>query len=111
MIIENILNIQWTRVIVLVVNNRFNIHFRLDNLHTFPYRDILLKYKNLEVTPEPTDMWDKVKNYKKFYVNSLEMELDILELENEWYDSNHNYIKKENKEERLWIRPLLLNVK
>lgn len=70
----------------LIVNNKFYVTIIPNRFYKNKYKDILKKYMFLFIVDR---QYEKLYNYKtkKLYVQSESLEKELLDFENEWYNS------------------------
>lgn len=78
----------------LVVNNKFHINIQPCKFHANKYRSIISKYMFLYILDKQEEPRYETYSIKKFYVQSDELERDLLFFENKWYDKQNLYLKE-----------------
>ena len=108
MIIEDLLlRSSLSLPLIIVVNNKFTIRLVPEEFYRYTYKDILKKYVTLPIIYADKTYIDVYgTNIKKYYVESKQLEKDLIDFENNWYDKNRKFIKKKEGE-LLWISPLM----
>lgn len=86
---------------VVVVNHKFWFKVFLDHVHKNFYKKIWNKYQSLDVDEIKVTCDEMYNRCVKIYVTSEEMEMDLLDLENEWYDKKNSYPKRKEVKE-IW---------
>lgn len=93
--LENfIFNMAQSTPLKIVVNGKFHIFLFPGKFGCFKYRDILRKYLDLKVSSVDVEVSPLYRVLKKIYVYSDELEKDLIEFENKWYDSNLKFLWK-----------------
>lgn len=93
--LENfIFNMAQSKPLKLVVNGKFHVFLVPGKFGCCKYRDILKKYLDLKVTYVDVEPSPVYRVLKKLYVFSDELEKDLIDFENEWYDSHLNFMWK-----------------
>lgn len=78
----------------LVVNNKFYVSIQPCKFHANKYRSIISKYMFLYILDKQEEPRYDTYDIKKFYVQSDELERDLLFFENQWYDNKNLYLKE-----------------
>lgn len=78
----------------VVVNNKFHVNIQPCKFHGNKYRNIISKYMFLNILDKQEEPRYDTYSIKKFYVQSDELERDLLFFENKWYDSQNLYLKE-----------------
>lgn len=80
--------------IKLIINNKFHIFLVPRKFDCCKYRDIIKKYLDLNVIKIDLDPSPIYKVLKKLYVYSGDLEKELIEFENNWYDKNVKFLWK-----------------
>lgn len=93
-------NMAQSTPVKLIINNKFHIFLVPGKFGCCKYRDILRKYLDLNVIRIDLESSPIYKCLKKLYIYSEDLERELIEFENEWYDKNVNFLwKGETKNE------------
>ena len=82
----------------LMINNKFFIEIAKDEFHKNIYKEVVCKYKNLPIKNAKLLRYYH-SNAFMFYIESEELEEEILKVENNWYDSNWKYLTRKEANE------------
>lgn len=82
-----------TMPLKIVVNYKFYVQLVPNDFHKSTYRNILRNYMYLMVLDQRTEYRPSYK-VKKYYVESEELEKELLDFENKWYDKNKKKVEE-----------------
>jgi hypothetical protein len=82
-----------TMPLKIVVNNKFYVQLAPNDFHKSTSRAILRNYMFLTVLEERIEYRPSYK-IKKYYVESEELERDLIDFENKWYDKNKKKVEE-----------------
>lgn len=82
-----------TMPLKIVVNNKFYVQLVPNDFHKSTYRNILRKYMFLMVLEQRIEYRPTYK-LKKYYVQSEELERELIDFENKWYDKNKKKVEE-----------------
>ena len=95
-LLYGIKNVKGKDHLEIILNHKFNIFNGFRNrFMNSEYKETIISYAEIQVEKYIIE-YGPVKKWK-IYVNSKELEEEILKQENEWYDSRISYLKSKKK--------------